>query len=187
MGHTHTLRPAQHSPTHKTRQKQKARLKRSLHPSADEWNLDYSPGQVESVVDEAGSVSNGDGLRDRRSEWEPGSEREQETYCSCNRTAVTSKWLITKRILVKNIWWREQEVPDIRKSDMKATKQDSRWVFFFKDSASGPKTPRATTGQLGFCQLYSVLFYNSAVFISLTPTWWFSWSCWISSFQFWRS
>lgn len=30
--------------------------------------LDYSPGQVEGVIDEAGSVSNRDGLRDRGSE-----------------------------------------------------------------------------------------------------------------------
>lgn len=29
---------------------------------------EYSPGQVESVVDEAGSVSNGDDLRDTGSE-----------------------------------------------------------------------------------------------------------------------
>lgn len=57
--------------------------------------MDYSPGQVEGVIDEAGSVSNGDGLGDRRSESEPGSEREQETYYSRNRTA--------KRILVQNI------------------------------------------------------------------------------------
>lgn len=30
--------------------------------------LDYSPGQVEAVIDEAGSVPNRDGLRDRGSE-----------------------------------------------------------------------------------------------------------------------
>lgn len=30
--------------------------------------LDYSPGQVEGVIDEAGSVPNRDGLRDRGSE-----------------------------------------------------------------------------------------------------------------------
>lgn len=73
--------------------------------------LQHSPGQVEGVVDEAGSVSNGDDLRDT------GGERQANVENAHEKT-VTGQPLQTKTI------------------------------------------------------------YH------LKPTWWLSWSCWISSFQF---